>query len=115
MAAKVGTKTPVPGHGWRGWTPIKDLDVDLRDRLVGLLTPAIGTSTLPDRQAILDGRVPLCECGWWGDPVTWGPSASRPKKSDEFVDHLQWKQTTLLAGEFAAEVASAALDLAADA
>ncbi|PWD52024.1 hypothetical protein C8046_16625 [Serinibacter arcticus] len=113
MAAKVGLPVRTPGHAWLGWTPIGDLDTAARERLVELLTPAIGTPALPDLEAVLDGRVPLCECGWSGDPVTWQPSDHRRRRSREWDDHISYLRMSLIAQEHAAAAASAALELAA--
>lgn len=114
----------VEGHSFAGWEPANTLtaedldDIDLIESLQKERVLDIKTcDSLDEKRKRIEGdTIPTCECGWRGVPDDWIPAPSRKHQtSHQHINHKHAEEMKQSRGKLGAEMATAALDHAADA
>lgn len=114
----------VNGHDFAGWEPSNELseedqeEIDLIESLQkGRVLDSKRRDSLDEKRQRIEGKlIPTCECGWRGDPVGWlSPSFRRHQTGQQYIEHKHSSEMSRIQGRYAAEMAAAALDHAADA
>lgn len=113
-------REPLEGHGFQGWEPAAPLSEEDRGLVATLTRSRSGFSretlqVVDERLSSVEGDlVPVCECGWTGEPEAWqSPSMRSARGGQQYIAHEYAIRTSMATERLAAEVAAAALRHAA--
>ena len=114
----------VDDHRFAGWEPATELTSDALDEIDLIESLQTGRDldietrdSLDEKRKLIEGDlVPTCECGWRGVPDDWIPASSRNHLTGhQHNNHKHAEEMKRIQHQFAADMAAAALNHAADA